>query len=728
MDQMKRISLLLLALITLTSVQAKKEIIEPAYEARTSAIENITKIELGKKETRITIRTEFVPKWWVTFSDSAYLEIPETRERLYVTGIEGTEFGKQTYMPASGDSTFVLLFPAIPKKVKTIDYHSGDEASIYGLSLEKKSSKKSRPADVPESISTWIDEQLAQAAIQEPIDLHSDKFFNDTPARLIGYIRGYDSRFNLNSSLIYLSDAVTNEDFPRVVEIHPDGRFEVDLPMQHPIYSYFMFEKMNIYYYIEPGQTLAMILDWEDFLQADKHRNITYYPRNMNFRGPLASVNSDLQLLNSGVKEPDRAFIYNKGRKMEAMALKAELESQYKQYITQLDQFIAENPSLNPKAIELKKIDMQVLLAQKLLDYEMRNAGQVDNFPMEYYDFLHDFPMDNPLLLISNSYKIFLNRFEFSAPFRTNNNTPTRRYKEPTQKTLAEYLKEQGHALSEEERYLCDSIFQVVFESTGISNETIKKIQEKQELLDSFGERNEEHMRKYREEHLIPLGEIKVDNSPLQYYKTRDEVLKNFFKLKPSFTYEVCKVRALPGRLKQQSEEDAHTFMQAFNQQLTHPYLLTRANALFSNTFAKKSQEKYALPEGKGSDVFKQIIDPFKGKVLFIDFWGTFCGPCLHGIKQMKPVRDKYKDHPDFAFIFITSEDDSPQADYDKWVNEQELEHTFRLSKSDYNQLRQLFRFNGIPHYVKVDAEGYILDDDYSIYFVEQDIKKMEEQ
>jgi hypothetical protein len=57
-------------------------------------------------------------------------------------------------------------------------------------------------------------------------------------------------------------------------------------------------------------------------------------------------------------------------------------------------------------------------------------------------------------------------------------------------------------------------------------------------------------------------------------------------------------------------------------------------------------------------------------------------------------------------------------------VEEQELIHTYRLTEDQYHYMRQLFRFNGIPHYVLVDGEGKIIDDDFSSHNFEHWLKE----
>src|ERR1043166_8835648 len=46
-----------------------------------------------------------------------------------------------------------------------------------------------------------------------------------------------------------------------------------------------------------------------------------------------------------------------------------------------------------------------------------------------------------------------------------------------------------------------------------------------------------------------------------------------------------------------------------------------------------------------------------KGKVVVLEFWATWCGPCIAAIPHLNELADKFKDEP-IQFIAITSEDE----------------------------------------------------------------------
>ena len=59
--------------------------------------------------------------------------------------------------------------------------------------------------------------------------------------------------------------------------------------------------------------------------------------------------------------------------------------------------------------------------------------------------------------------------------------------------------------------------------------------------------------------------------------------------------------------------------------------------------------------------ILSSIIGEFKGKVVVIDFWATWCGPCMFAMKQIDPIKEKYlednKDSIEALRIIYNSED-----------------------------------------------------------------------
>ena len=142
---------------------------------------------------------------------------------------------------------------------------------------------------------------------------------------------------------------------------------------------------------------------------------------------------------------------------------------------------------------------------------------------------------------------------------------------------------------------------------------------------------------------------------------------------------------------------------------LNNPFFQEKADQIFRRHI-EQTDLAYDLPEGEATDLFRRIADKYKGKYLYIDFWATSCGPCKSAIKRTLKMRQELHDNPDLKFIFITGDRQSPQSAYDKFVAEFLAdEDVYRVPELEFEKYRNLFKFNGIPHYEALDREGRVL-------------------
>lgn len=106
----------------------------------------------------------------------------------------------------------------------------------------------------------------------------------------------------------------------------------------------------------------------------------------------------------------------------------------------------------------------------------------------------------------------------------------------------------------------------------------------------------------------------------------------------------------------------------------------------------------------------KQVsLNSYKGKVVLLDFWATWCGPCIASFPGMKLLTDKYKNDPDVAILFI-----------DTWQKEENKEKNARefLDKKGYTDFTVLmdnedavvagYEVSGIPTKFVIDKAGIL--------------------
>ena len=106
-------------------------------------------------------------------------------------------------------------------------------------------------------------------------------------------------------------------------------------------------------------------------------------------------------------------------------------------------------------------------------------------------------------------------------------------------------------------------------------------------------------------------------------------------------------------------------------------------------------------------DVIPFILSKFRGKPVLLDFWETWCGPCLRANEDMKPLKAELADK-DIVYVFVASES-SPLETWQNMILDLPGEH-FRLTEKQNSYLRKTFNIEGVPTYFFIDREGNIKD------------------
>jgi thiol-disulfide isomerase/thioredoxin len=130
---------------------------------------------------------------------------------------------------------------------------------------------------------------------------------------------------------------------------------------------------------------------------------------------------------------------------------------------------------------------------------------------------------------------------------------------------------------------------------------------------------------------------------------------------------------------------------------------------------ANKNKTGYVInetPKAEADKLFDTIIEKYRGKVVFVDFWATWCGPCRSGMEKMKPLKEELRDEA-IEFVYITNQS-SPMDTWNMMVPDIKGEH-YRVSEDEWNYLSSKFNISGIPHYVLVDKQGTVVNDE--VYF-----------
>lgn len=114
------------------------------------------------------------------------------------------------------------------------------------------------------------------------------------------------------------------------------------------------------------------------------------------------------------------------------------------------------------------------------------------------------------------------------------------------------------------------------------------------------------------------------------------------------------------------------------------------------------------LENTTAKQLFDSVLTSNKGRVIYLDCWATWCGPCKAEMPHSKRLMEELKDK-DVAFVFLCI--DSEEKLWKANLAEFQIggQHYF-LTREQSADLRAVFEVQGIPHYFLIDQNGTIVE------------------
>jgi thiol-disulfide isomerase/thioredoxin len=138
--------------------------------------------------------------------------------------------------------------------------------------------------------------------------------------------------------------------------------------------------------------------------------------------------------------------------------------------------------------------------------------------------------------------------------------------------------------------------------------------------------------------------------------------------------------------------------------------LLVRPRSVYSEQVARlvanprRAREAYA-PEFSITTLSREFLelDDLRGKVVVLDFWGTWCPPCVQAVRWLRDIEKKHAADP---FVLIGVSSDSDERVVRDFLSKNQMEWPEFWDRD--RKFQQIWSVRAWPTYVLIDDEGIV--------------------
>lgn len=606
-----------------------------------------------------------------------------------------------------------------------------------------------------------------ESVIPTDEDLFESSVFQVDTVTYRGYIRNFSPRYAQRTGMVYVNNAVVGEQISHLIRIADDGSFEVKFPNCN---AQNVLVRLPFFYgtiFLEPGKTTFQLFDNNSQnpvlfmgdcarINTDLHRLKDI--RSFNYDEMRARIldfsPQEYKAWCDDLQQRDYEELAKHGKEYPLSARAKQVKSLEFDY---------------RNAERLLSYTMQKVSAWRQENKIPNDQWQIDFKPEKpdssYYDFLTNDFANNPLGVMTAEYYFFINGLMYSDVLRDDGSNvglttldiikelrktgyqftadeeklallqeevSSTEYDE-LQKEFQEKYKEQAQAFRENhedtlkhfyqenrgkrvtpemmEAYLAEQHIELTEEDQAylvalkaFNKQPLNvKVQQLQSEIGSLG-------RTFHDDHRAFVNELFAKRR----IETRNKQIQTVLGIQPGLATDIMLsqdyCRPIVSEMTPVSDEKLKE-MQA---QINTPFIASYIALMNDATKAKIEENKKLavaqindVPENEGDDIFESIMKKYKGKVVYVDFWATWCGPCRSGIERIKPLKEEMKDE-NVAFVYITNQS-SPKGTYDNMIPSISGEH-YRVSEDEWNILSDKFKISGIPHYTLVGKNGNVIN------------------
>ena len=533
--------------------------------------------------------------------------------------------------------------------------------------------------------------------------------FRKDSATIIGYYQNRDKipaqfadRLKKSTFIVSAPDFISGKEQSYLADFDSLGRFKLTFPIMNAQELYVDWRGVQLHMSLEAGNTIALFVDLADYipLEADKSREgYENRPKQVLFMGDNARLNNELVTYKPSSIYIDR----NKAEKLTDMEYLSHCDSVYRKRTDVLNSFITANPNVSKKFrefnTEYERYNLAFYLMQHRFDLRRKNKT---TFDVGYMDYVRaNFPLTNEWTYTGvREFRSFLRDYIDYETSLKPQNSMTIMFKD-----LSKYIRQN--------KKVDDATISLLDQMTAMNEEFDKSGKDQVEALQT----------KYKE----LIGKLQTINPLFQEAST--EIFAN----RPLDTHladslltnehlrQFWNASMYYAELDQQHKALSDVKLNDMKAKVVNPDLIksiSDVNNFYKNVATKGMTYEASLKNTShlkeyqdAKTLFEELIKPYKGKVIYVDFWGTWCGPCKENMKYVKDMKAKLKGQ-DVVFMYFAN-----RSSEDSWKNIiKEMDLTgenvvqYRLAEKQEEIIERLFSVNSFPTYLLINKEGKVVN------------------
>lgn len=117
------------------------------------------------------------------------------------------------------------------------------------------------------------------------------------------------------------------------------------------------------------------------------------------------------------------------------------------------------------------------------------------------------------------------------------------------------------------------------------------------------------------------------------------------------------------------------------------------------------SSDVEGLTDGKA--ILDKLVEPYKGKIVYLDIWGTWCSPCIAKLKESHKLKAELKDY-DIVYLYLANK--SQEGSWKNIIGEYNLTDPncvhYRLPDGQQKAIEKYVGLTQYPTYRLIDKNG----------------------